>query len=277
MRYLILLAALAFPAMLRAEEDGALTRLLSLEEARPWAGVGRVNVAGNGFCTGTLIAPDKVLTAAHCLVFQRTGRPVPPEEIHFLAGYRTGSFLAHRRVKRYAVHRDYRPGERDSEALLRADIAVLELETPVAGNAVAPFERARRPRSGDPVAVVSYARERAHAPSIQEPCHVLALQQPVLILSCDVNFGASGSPVFVRSDARPKVAALISAMTTWRGRKVALAIDLGGALEDVLQDLATTDARFRTVRPGSEEPLATRLNPDPSPGLRKISRPPESP
>lgn len=275
MRWLILLLALLGALPLRASEDGALTRLLTLEEARPWAAVGRVNVAGNAFCTGTLIAPDRVLTAAHCLFFEATGRPVPPGEIHFLAGYRQGHFLAHRKVRRYVMPEAYRPDEADREVLLRADIAVLELESPIAANAVNAFERVDRPFAGDAVAVVSYARARAHAPSIQEPCHVLRLDGRIMLLSCDVDFGASGSPVFLRRDARPKVAALVSAMTTWNGRKVAVAIDLHVALDDLLQRLAASDARSRTERPDADLTLEERLGRTESTGIRKISRPPD--
>lgn len=271
---LIVVSSAALPA--RAETpDGELHRLLTLDEARPWGAVGRVNIAGSAFCTGTLIAPDLVLTAAHCMFFARTGRPVPASRVHFLAGWRKGTHLAHRKVRRYVVHRDYERDSDDKSAQLRADIAVLQLESPVGSNAVVPFERATRPRHGDPVTLVSYARERSEVPSLQEPCFVLGRQGKVLLLSCDVNYGASGAPVFVMSDARPKVAAVISAMTQWRGRKVALSIDLRPALDEVLQELATTDPNFRRVTPGSEIPLQQRVGQPTGPSLRKVSRPPK--
>lgn len=270
---LAILLLLATPAF--AEKDGALQRLLSLDEARPWGAVGRVNVAGRAFCTGALIAPDLVLTAAHCLFVGSSDRMVKPGEVHFLAGFRKGTFVAHRRVKRFRIHRDYDRSDPRPDRLLTADLAVLELDLPVAASEAQPFERARRPRTGDPVTLVSYARERSEVPSIQEPCHVLVRRGRVMLLSCDVNYGASGAPVFVRDGTRSKVAALISAMTEWEDRKVAVAIELDPVLDEVLGDLATAVPERRTVRPG--DPVAAvppPVRPDPALTGRKISTPP---
>jgi len=44
------------------------------------------------------------------------------------------------------------------------------------------------------VMVVSYAQERSEVPSLQERCEMLGRQSAVLVLSCDVNYGASGAP-----------------------------------------------------------------------------------
>ena len=68
-------------------------------DAWPWTAIGRVNVllgrSSRGFCTGVLVAPDKVMTAGHCLYDQAAKRWVRPEAVHFLAGAARGRFGAH--------------------------------------------------------------------------------------------------------------------------------------------------------------------------------------
>ena len=50
----------------------------------PWSAIGKLN-NGIGSCTATLIARDRVLTAAHCVVSARTRRFLPAASLHFLA------------------------------------------------------------------------------------------------------------------------------------------------------------------------------------------------
>src|SRR6056297_2725282 len=97
MTRLVLILILALSAPLAAgAKDGARVGLTAAAQEQ-WLAVGRLNVTGQGFCTATLVAPDLVLIAAHCLVDKRTGRVVTPDRVHFLAGYRTGQYVGHGR------------------------------------------------------------------------------------------------------------------------------------------------------------------------------------
>ncbi|MEC7965333.1 MAG: trypsin-like serine protease, partial [Pseudomonadota bacterium] len=59
-----LVIGLGVAATAAAQDE--LRTLETLDESRAWAAVGRLDLDGKGFCTGSLVAPDLVLTAAHC-------------------------------------------------------------------------------------------------------------------------------------------------------------------------------------------------------------------
>ena len=63
----VLLSCVLLASPVAAQDDSKLKKLTSLDATRDWQAVGRLNIGRAGFCTGTLVAPDLVLTAAHCL------------------------------------------------------------------------------------------------------------------------------------------------------------------------------------------------------------------
>ena len=93
---------------------------------------------GTSDCTGTLIAPDVVLTAAHCIGDYDFGEPLPPHSILVLSGQLDASQPASGsayRVSQVIPHQSYDPRamlDPDPDGLaIWHDIGILILEEPI--------------------------------------------------------------------------------------------------------------------------------------------------
>lgn len=237
-----ILAGIALGAALAtsAAADGTLRPLLTADDSRGFEAVGRIDLGRYSFCTGTLIEETLVLTAAHCLFDPETFRQRDLSGVEFRAGWRDGRALAYRGVRRAIVHPDYVfQGNEAGLARVVNDIALLELDRPIRGNGIHPFGTAGKPRKGDEVSIVSYAVEREERPSLQEVCDVLARPADMLVVSCPVDFGASGAPIlsFEEGGGAPRIVSVVSAKAEAMGRPVSLGADVEGQLE-VLMELA---------------------------------------
>ncbi|RMA43968.1 trypsin-like serine peptidase [Rhodophyticola porphyridii] len=243
--------ALAVPAMAQTlqwpnvEPDTPLRPLDSAYDLRGWEAVGRLDT-GSGFCTATLIAPDLVLTAAHCLFDgpEDSATRRPDAALSFNAGLRNGYAVAQRGIRRSILHPDYTYGSPDDLHRIRTDIALLQLDHTIPEQTVRPIATRGSVGPGDIVQVVSYGAEREEYASLEDDCEVLAEDPGVLVLSCSVVQGSSGSPVMVDRDGQMNVVSVVSALADWGDEPVALSAELQGELVVLLDLLDRSNAQF---------------------------------
>lgn len=245
-----LIAAVLTLAAAGTAASAQTTRLKGLageNDALVWQAVGRLDAAQTGFCTATLIAPDFVLTAAHCVYSPQTNAPLRAEDLTFRAGLRNGAVAAERGIAQIEAHPGYDPGAGMSAQNVRHDVALLRLSAPIPTSELDPFIVADSGASLGAVSVVSYGRGRAELPSRQKECQMLGAEQGILLMNCDVTFGSSGAPVFTHDNGRAQIVSVISGMGTYGGKRVTYGMPLTSLVADLKHQM-----RANRVKPAAE-------------------------
>ncbi len=117
-----------------------------------------------------------------------------------------------------------------------SDIAVLRLSRPINSNEIQPLRMSLNAARGDSVGVLSYNFTHATRPNLERSCEVLAKQRTTLVMSCLVDFGASGAPVLqVIPGHLPRLVSVISAKAALGSRRVSIGTALDSTLWRLMQ------------------------------------------
>jgi protease YdgD len=198
----------------------------------PWRSLGKLQATAGGMrsvCTATLVAADKVLTAAHCLYNRRTESFFLPSSMHFLLAYARGQHEAHGRVVRFTTGSDYDPASPGRSRGSDWAVLTLDPQDPMP-DAVLPI-RIAPPAPGTIIAIGGYSQDRGFTITADRDCRIVALVadasgRRLLRHDCAATRGVSGAPVLMLEGSEWRVV----------GINVAAARDGPGGVATTLQE-----------------------------------------
>ncbi|MGF1593519.1 MAG: trypsin-like serine peptidase [Kiloniellaceae bacterium] len=186
-------------------------RMIADAREYPWSALGRVNLAGTGFCTGVVIGPQHVLTQARCLYAAREGRWWQPQELHFIAAYQRDSYLADSKIADFSVAPGFNPRAGTSLSNITNNWALVTLQQPL-GNATGwlglEWDSARLQQAARGVGTAylraGYRADWPHAVSLHFGCDE---SEAGLVRLCEATPSELALPTFVATDGELRVLA----------------------------------------------------------------------
>jgi protease YdgD len=165
-----------------------------------WNAVGKVTLEDGGFCTGTLVADNIVLTAAHCFFDDEHKRN---DKATFQTGFRYGGVQAASPVIKTIIPDDFNPARVGKGVADGSDYAFLVLKWPVGQDVGFLDLTAPNPiaiKVGDQVIDVGYG-DAGNRLAAGINCQITSVNNDhTFEHDCATADGDSGGPVFVMTD-----------------------------------------------------------------------------
>jgi len=198
----------------------------------PFSAIGKVITPSGAVCSGTAIAPTKVLTAAHCLVNRSGTATFRPLTVHFAAGLDADGVAQYVKSAEIALAPGYDPTRKDDYGNAARDWAILTVEAPITvARGGIPLLGGTVPRSD----LVSLAYSRAHrvTPRVQTGCRIVGDDPPLLLHSCPVEPGASGGPILTGQGPDAALVAIHIATVSVNGERTGIALPVSAMALDL--------------------------------------------
>lgn len=159
----------------------------------PWHAVALIEAEGAGLCTGAMVAPAVVLTAAHCLKDEAGTDLLPAARIRVTVGGAEARGVALR------VGAGFDPAR---EAPWASDWALVSLSAPIGAGRALPLARETPPERSI-LSLPGFQRDAPRALLVDPACRYLGLRRiegegVMLAHDCAGTMGSSGGPLLLR-------------------------------------------------------------------------------
>ncbi|MCL1127040.1 trypsin-like serine peptidase [Shewanella surugensis] len=181
-----------------------------------WDRLGKLRVYKKTSCTATLVAPNLIVSAAHCVFDRDSNAYVSPHKLLFYAGLKGNDIKAKVKIKRYTVPSKTFPTGQFTENALLIDWVVLELERPI-GCTLGSFPLwDQQVGAINKLITAGYASGNFTQLTQTDTCESAVPRSDSTmwrLKNCALKKGDSGAPILVqiKGQAEPYIAGVISA------------------------------------------------------------------